>query len=94
VFATEVLNKRICSDKTLQKLKLLLEGVVEKGTAKNIRGTHYRIAGKTGTATILEKDAIQKNTSLHSWVFPANEPKYSAIVLIKIHVAGINTEVV
>jgi len=84
VFATEVLNKRICSDKTLQKLKLLLEGVVEKGTAKNIRGTHYRIAGKTGTATILEKGRYTKKyiTSFVGY-FPANEPKYSAIVLIK-----------
>ena len=84
VFATEVLNKRICSDKTLQKLKLLLEGVVEKGTAKNIRGTHYRIAGKTGTATILEKGRYTKKyiTSFVGY-FPANEPKYCAIVLIK-----------
>ncbi len=84
VFATEVLNKRICSDKTLQKLKLLLEGVVEKGTAKNIRGTHYRIAGKTGTATILEKGRYTKKyiTSFVGY-FPAHDPKYSAIVLIK-----------
>ena len=84
VFATEVLNKSICSDKTLQKLKLLLEGVVEKGTAKNIRGTHYRIAGKTGTATILEKGRYTKKyiTSFVGY-FPAHDPKYSAIVLIK-----------
>jgi cell division protein FtsI (penicillin-binding protein 3) len=84
VFETEVLNKRICSDKTLQKLKLLLEGVVEKGTAKNIRGTHYRIAGKTGTATILEKGRYTKRyiTSFVGY-FPAHDPKYSAIVLIK-----------
>src|SRR5690606_2021055 len=54
-FDTEVLNGRICSDRTLNKLRLMLEGVVENGTAKNIKGTHYRIAGKTGTAQILEK---------------------------------------
>ncbi|HET9433965.1 MAG TPA: penicillin-binding transpeptidase domain-containing protein, partial [Chitinophagaceae bacterium] len=84
VFATEVLNKSICSKKTLQKLKLLLEGVVERGTAKNIRGTHYRIAGKTGTATILEKGRYTKKyiTSFVGY-FPAHDPKYSAIVLIK-----------
>lgn len=84
VFATEVLNKRICSEKTLQKLRLLLEGVVERGTAKNIRGTHYRIAGKTGTATILEKGRYTKKyiTSFVGY-FPAHDPKYSAIVLIK-----------
>jgi cell division protein FtsI (penicillin-binding protein 3) len=84
IFATEVLNKSICSDKTLNRLKLLLEGVVENGTAKNIRGTHYRIAGKTGTAQILEKGRYTKKyiTSFVGY-FPAHEPKYSAIVLIK-----------
>jgi cell division protein FtsI (penicillin-binding protein 3) len=84
VFATEVLNSKICSAKTLRKLKVLLEGVVERGTAKNIKGTHYRIAGKTGTATILEKGRYTKKyiTSFVGY-FPANDPKYSAIVLIK-----------
>lgn len=84
VFATEVLNSRICSDKTLNKLKMLLEGVVENGTAKNIKGTHYRIAGKTGTAQILEKGKYTKKyiTSFVGY-FPAHDPKYSAIVLIK-----------
>ncbi len=84
VFKTEVINKSICSGKTLHKLKLLLEGVVENGTAKNIKGTHYRIAGKTGTAQILEKGRYTKKyiTSFVGY-FPAHEPKYSAIVLIK-----------
>jgi cell division protein FtsI (penicillin-binding protein 3) len=84
IFDTEVINKSICSDKTLTKLKLLLEGVVENGTAKNIKGTHYRIAGKTGTAQILEKGRYTKKyiTSFVGY-FPAHAPKYSAIVLIK-----------
>ena len=68
----------------MNKLKLLLEGVVENGTAKNIKGTHYRIAGKTGTAQILEKGRYTKKyiTSFVGY-FPAHDPKYSAIVLIK-----------
>lgn len=83
-FDTEVLNSQICSGKTLDKLKLLLEGVVEKGTAKNIRGTHYRIAGKTGTAQILDNGRYTKRyiTSFVGY-FPAHAPRYSAIVLIK-----------
>jgi cell division protein FtsI (penicillin-binding protein 3) len=83
-YETDVLNSKICSDKTLEKLKLLLEGVVERGTAKNIKGTHYRIAGKTGTAQILE-DGHYTKKYLTSFVgyFPAHAPKYSAIVLIK-----------
>jgi len=83
-FETDVVNNRICSRKTLNQLKLLLEGVVEKGTAKNIKGTHYRIAGKTGTAQILQHGRYTKKyiTSFVGY-FPAHAPKYSAIVLIK-----------
>jgi cell division protein FtsI (penicillin-binding protein 3) len=83
-FETEVLVDKICSKKTLNKLKLMLEGVVENGTAKNIKGTHYRIAGKTGTAQILENGRYTKKyiTSFVGY-FPAHEPKYSAMVLIK-----------
>jgi cell division protein FtsI (penicillin-binding protein 3) len=83
-FETSVLNNKICSSTTLDQLKLLLEGVVENGTAKNIKGTHYRIAGKTGTAQILENGRYTKKyiTSFVGY-FPAHAPKYSAIVLIK-----------
>jgi cell division protein FtsI (penicillin-binding protein 3) len=83
-FKTEVLNKKICSSKTLEKLKLMLEGVVENGTAKNIKNSHYSIAGKTGTAQILENGRYTKRyiTSFVGY-FPADKPKYSAIVMIK-----------
>ncbi|MDH4058233.1 MAG: penicillin-binding transpeptidase domain-containing protein, partial [Cyclobacteriaceae bacterium] len=83
-FETEVITSKICSNKTLNKLRLLLEGVVENGTAKGIKGTHYKIAGKTGTAQILENGRYTKKyiTSFVGY-FPAHQPKYSAIVLIK-----------
>jgi cell division protein FtsI (penicillin-binding protein 3) len=83
-FETEVLASKICSRSTLKKLKVLLEGVVENGTAKNIRGAHYKIAGKTGTAQILENGRYTRKyiTSFVGY-FPADEPKYSAIVMIK-----------
>jgi cell division protein FtsI (penicillin-binding protein 3) len=83
-FETDVINSRICSDKTLQQLRVMLEGVVENGTAENIKGTHYRIAGKTGTAQILENGRYTKKyiTSFVGY-FPAHDPKYSAMVLIK-----------
>lgn len=83
-YETDVLTRKICSDATLKKLKVLLEGVVERGTAKNIKGTHYRIAGKTGTAQILENGSYTRRyiTSFVGY-FPAHKPKYSAMVLIK-----------
>src|SRR5690606_12662097 len=83
-FEPELLNKRICSRETLEKLRTLLEGVVERGTARSIRGTHYRIAGKTGTAQILENGRYtRKYVTSFVGYFPAHAPKYSAMVLIK-----------
>jgi cell division protein FtsI (penicillin-binding protein 3) len=83
-FRTESMVDKICSNKTLRQLQQLLEGVVENGTARNIRGTHYRIAGKTGTAQILENGQYTKKyiTSFVGY-FPAHQPRYSAIVLIR-----------
>lgn len=83
-FETETLNGSVCSDKTLVKLKILLEGVVQNGTAKNLKNPHLKIAGKTGTAQILENGRYTKKyiTSFVGY-FPAEAPKYSAIVLIK-----------
>lgn len=83
-FETETLNSKICSNKTLSQLRLLLEGVVENGTAKNLKSAYYQIAGKTGTAVIL-KDGRYEKKYITSFVgyFPAHAPKYSAIVLIK-----------
>jgi len=83
-FETEVLNPKICSSSTLNQLRLLLDGVVDHGTANNLKNAHYRIAGKTGTAQILENGRYTKKyvTSFVGY-FPAHAPKYSAIVLVK-----------
>jgi cell division protein FtsI (penicillin-binding protein 3) len=83
-FESEELTGKICSRKTLNQLRILLEGVVDNGTAKNLKNAHYRIAGKTGTAQILENGRYEKRyiTSFVGY-FPAHAPKYSAIVLIK-----------
>jgi cell division protein FtsI (penicillin-binding protein 3) len=83
-YETETIVGKICSNKTLKQLKLLLEGVVDNGTAQNLKNTHYRIAGKTGTAQILENGRYEKRyiTSFVGY-FPAHAPKYSAIVLVK-----------
>jgi len=79
-----VLRKRICSDETLVRIRMMLEGVVENGTASNINNAHYKIAGKTGTAQILQNGRYTRKyyTSFVGY-FPADHPKYSAIVLIK-----------
>lgn len=50
IFNSTVLNKKICSDKTLEEVKILLREVVLNGTASNIKHSHYPISGKTGTS--------------------------------------------
>ncbi len=79
-----VLNKKICSKSTLIKVRELLEGVVERGTARNIRDSHYKIAGKTGTAKKVKKGGGYKREYYTSFCgyFPADNPKYSCIVVI------------
>jgi len=84
VFDSSILSKKICSDKTLNQIKQLLEGVVENGTATNINDTDYKIAGKTGTAQTLKNGKYQKQymTSFAGY-FPADAPEYSCIVVIE-----------
>ena len=87
-FSTEVIDPSICSRGTLKKAQLMLEGVVERGTAMNLKNENFRIAGKTGTAQIAnEKYGYKVNTKISyqaSFVgyFPAEKPEYSCIVVI------------
>ena len=51
----EVINPKIYSDKALNYMRGILEGVVTKGTAKAIKSDLFSIAGKTGTSPIFER---------------------------------------
>lgn len=85
---TEVINPSICSQSTIRKAQDLLKGVVQKGTARNLRNENFQIAGKTGTAQIAhEKYGYMKESGISyqaSFVgyFPAGDPKYSCIVVV------------
>jgi cell division protein FtsI (penicillin-binding protein 3) len=82
-FRPVTLKEQICSPETIKEVKQMLEGVVENGTAKNIRDSHYKIAGKTGTAQTLENGRyLKKYYTSFAGYFPADRPKYSAIVVI------------
>ena len=65
-FDTKVLNPSICSDETIRKAREILEGVVENGTAKNLRNDNFKIAGKTGTAQIANEKYGYKQGSTSS----------------------------
>ncbi|MFY0625615.1 MAG: transpeptidase family protein [Reichenbachiella sp.] len=82
-FESRIINKKICSKYTLVKVREMLEGVVERGTAKNINDAYYRIAGKTGTAKhVVNGRYTNKYYTSFAGYFPAEKPKYSAIVVI------------
>ncbi|WP_291859334.1 penicillin-binding protein [Marinilabilia sp.] len=87
-FDPVVLNPSICSVATLEKVQDLLKGVVERGTALNIRNKTYKIAGKTGTAQLAKGSSGYKGEGgveyLASFVgyFPADRPMYSCIVAV------------
>jgi len=88
----EIMIKQICSEGTLKKVKNLLEGVVQRGTARVIRKAPYKIAGKTGTAKIYDVsvgDYVNRYVASFCGYFPADDPKYSCIV-VEYNMRGIN----
>jgi cell division protein FtsI (penicillin-binding protein 3) len=87
-FPPQVIQSSICSRSTLKKVHEVLEGVVENGTATNIKNPRYKIAGKTGTAQIAKGRMGYKSGGRISYqasfvgYFPAENPKYSCIVVV------------
>tara|TARA_B110000971_G_scaffold148667_1_gene152002 strand:- start:389 stop:1198 length:810 start_codon:yes stop_codon:yes gene_type:complete len=83
---TQVINPAICSRSTIKTVIPLLIGVVEEGTAKNIRTSNYLIAGKTGTTVInfnnRGKGEEKEYQASFAGFFPADNPRYSCIVVI------------
>lgn len=74
----------IASPRVIQQVKRMLEGVVERGTARHIYTDKYKIAGKTGTAQKLIKGQFLEGYYYTSFIgyFPANKPKYSCLVMV------------
>lgn len=82
-YEPEAIRKSIASEKTIKQLQELLEGVVLRGTAKNILNPDYSIAGKTGTAQkIINGRYTETYYTSFAGYFPADRPKYSMIVVI------------
>lgn len=84
-FSTEVIIPSICSDRTLELIRDMLLGVVEKGTGKAVHSDIVRIAGKSGTAQIATGGVYRTSGHQVSFCgyFPADDPKYSCIVVIR-----------
>jgi len=87
VFKKEVLVEKICSDQTLNEIQDILKNVVIRGTGRRMYSETFSMAGKTGTARFdyanyekWRKD--KKYISSFAGYFPADNPKYSCIVVI------------
>lgn len=88
-FEPEVINEQVASAQTIKLLKECLEGVCHEadGTAFSLfKGSAYKVAGKTGTALMANGNkgyADHIYQSSFAGYFPANDPVYSCIVVIR-----------
>ncbi len=80
---TRVLRRTITAD-TAAELTAIMEGVVERGTAKAARIEGYTIAGKTGTAAQLIDGRYSRNDYNASFVgfVPSRKPALTIVVVV------------
>lgn len=85
-FETEIINPQIASEQTIRTVQEVLKNIVIRGTGKRLYSPDFSMAGKTGTArTEYWMDGWNQNPRyVSSFVgyFPAENPKYSCIVVI------------
>ncbi|MDP3002906.1 MAG: penicillin-binding protein [Bacteroidales bacterium] len=87
-YEPEVIINSIASRSTIRKAKKMMEGVVEHGTATNLKNANFKIAGKTGTAQIAKDKYGYRQGARISYqasfvgYFPAENPLYSCIVVV------------
>lgn len=95
-FKPTILNGSICSKATADTVTRALKMVTSEGTAKVLKKSKCKVAGKTGTSRIhLSKEERGKSTDPYTdelgrkkhqatfvGFFPADKPKYTAIVVV------------
>jgi len=85
-FQPKVLNEQLVKPEVVLNAQKMMKAVVQSGTGRRLRSDIVDIAGKTGTtrvnyATIKAGEQKEYNASFAGY-FPADEPKYSMIVVI------------
>lgn len=78
------LIRNVISRQTADKMKDILEGVVEKGTGSNAYISGYRVAGKTGTAETFENGVRSKDHFVASFsaFAPVDNPLINVLVVL------------
>lgn len=86
-FTPKVYNAQICKPSTIRDLRVALEGVCMNGTAKKLfANSLYKVAGKTGTAKVANGNKGYGEgifQSSFAGYFPADNPQYTIVVIIK-----------
>ncbi|MEY4457254.1 MAG: hypothetical protein RLY15_1518, partial [Bacteroidota bacterium] len=82
-----VYNPQLVKPSTVKALQTALEGVCINGTAKGLfKNSLYKVAGKTGTALVANGNkgyADKIYQSSFAGYFPAENPQYTIVVIIK-----------
>lgn len=91
-FSPVILNGAICSKSTADTLVTALKVVVQEGTGRGLKDARCQVAGKTGTARIPftendkvvyeDKDGNRQHQATFVGFFPADSPKYTAIIVL------------
>ena len=86
-FYPTVYNAQLCKPSTVKDLRTALEGVCINGTAKKLfANSLYKVAGKTGTAKVANGNKGYGEgifQSSFAGYFPADNPQYTIVVIIK-----------
>src|SRR5690606_21361520 len=85
-FEARVINEQIASKDAISKMQDLLKGTMEEGTGRRLRSPLYSSGGKTGTAQMADGSrgyGARRYQSSFAGYFPAENPKYSMIVVIR-----------
>ena len=87
-FPPTEMSGSIASERTIKAAQEALSGVVEEGTGKSMKTLPFKVAGKTGTARMAfagggyERNGRRRYQASFAGFFPADNPKYSAIVIL------------
>ncbi len=86
IYDTKVTNPKICSDETLGAMQEILKNTVVRGTGRSLYSPDFSMAGKTGTAQteywMADWAGNRRYISSFAGYFPAENPKYSCIVIV------------
>ena len=94
-FEPEIIDAQICKKSTLLACQQMMKDVCEPGaggTAQHLfKDKPYTVAGKTGTAKIASGKGYEagKYRASFAGYFPADQPKYSCIVIVADTKSGI-----